>query len=98
MVARDASYTTQPLELLNALSFENPKKNLVLTGDIEADASDSPRDRNTDDVKDNGKVSAQSSPRIGTHGTSLESGAHPKSDGSEGCCPLTFVELWIYSK
>ncbi|KAL1193725.1 Brefeldin A-inhibited guanine nucleotide-exchange protein 5 [Cardamine amara subsp. amara] len=81
---RDASYTTQPLELLNALSFENPKKNVVLTGDIEADASDSPRDRSPDDIKDNGKVSAQSSPRIGTHGTSLESGTHPKSDGSEG--------------
>ncbi|EFH53532.1 predicted protein [Arabidopsis lyrata subsp. lyrata] len=82
---RDASYTTQPLELLNALSFDNPKKNLVLTGDIEADASDSPRvDRNPDDIKDNGKVSAQASPRIGTHGASVESGIPPKSDGSEG--------------
>ncbi|KAL9830993.1 Brefeldin A-inhibited guanine nucleotide-exchange protein 5 [Arabidopsis thaliana] len=82
---RDASYTTQPLELLNALSFDNPKKNLVLTGDIEADASDSPRvDRNPDDIKDNGKVSAQASPRIGTHGASLESGIPPKADGSEG--------------
>jgi guanine nucleotide-exchange factor len=82
---RDASYTTQPLELLNALSFDNPKKNLVLAGDIEADASDSPRvDRNPDDIKDNGKVSAQASPRIGTHGTSLESGIPPKADGSEG--------------
>ncbi|CAE6074869.1 unnamed protein product [Arabidopsis arenosa] len=82
---RDASYTTQPLELLNALSFDKPKKNLVLTGDIEADASDSPRvDRNLDDIKDNGKVSAHASPRIGTHGASVESGIPPKSDGAEG--------------
>jgi len=70
---------------LNALSFDNPKKNLVLAGDIEADASDSPLvDRNPDDIKDNGKVSAQASPRIGTHGASLESGIPPKADGSEG--------------
>ncbi|EOA23306.1 hypothetical protein CARUB_v10019080mg [Capsella rubella] len=72
---RDASYTTQPLELLNALSLDNPTTNLALTGDIEADASDSPRvDHNPDDIKDNGKVSAQASPRIGT----------PGADGSEG--------------
>lgn len=68
------------------MSFDNPKKNLVLTGDIEADASDSPRvDHNPDDIKDNGKVSAQASPRIGTHGASQESGIHPKSDVTEGC-------------
>ncbi|CAH2065526.1 unnamed protein product [Thlaspi arvense] len=79
---RDASYTTQPLELLNNLSFDNPKKNLVLTEDID-DASDSPRvDHNhPDDDKDTGKASAQASPRIGA---SQESGIQPKSDGSEG--------------
>lgn len=70
------------MELLNALSFDNPKKNLDLTGDVEADTSDFPRvDRNADD---NGKVSTQASPRIGTHGASLESEIQPKSDGSEG--------------
>ncbi|KAF2579185.1 hypothetical protein F2Q68_00004946 [Brassica cretica] len=79
---RDASYTTQPLELLNDLGFDNPNKNLVVTGDIEADATDSPRvDHNPDD---NGKGSAQASPRVGIHGASQESRIQPKDDGSEG--------------
>lgn len=72
------------------MSFDNPKKNIVLTGDIEADASDSPRvDRNPEDINDNGK---EASPRIGAHGASLESEIQPKSDVSEGCL-LTLVEL-----
>ncbi|KAJ0090390.1 hypothetical protein Patl1_13715 [Pistacia atlantica] len=36
---RDASYTTQPLELLNALGFENTK-NLVVIGDSEVNAGE----------------------------------------------------------
>ncbi|KAL0722489.1 hypothetical protein Bca4012_037088 [Brassica carinata] len=79
---RDASYTTQPLELLNALGLDNPNKNLVVTGDIEAVTTDSPRVNHSPD--DNGKGSAQSSPRVGIHGASQESGIQPKDDVSEG--------------
>ncbi|CAN6541337.1 unnamed protein product [Malus baccata var. baccata] len=40
---RDALYTTQPLELLNALGFENLKNNnKVLTGDLGVNSGDSP--------------------------------------------------------
>ncbi|KAM1178875.1 hypothetical protein ACFX13_018436 [Malus domestica] len=40
---RDALYTTQPLELLNALGFENLKNNnRVLTGDLGVNSGDSP--------------------------------------------------------
>lgn len=64
------------------MGFDNPNKNLVVTGDIEADATDSPRvDHNPDD---NGKGSAQASPRVGIHGASQESRIQPKDDGSEG--------------
>ncbi|XP_010520510.1 PREDICTED: brefeldin A-inhibited guanine nucleotide-exchange protein 5-like [Tarenaya hassleriana] len=74
---RDVSYTTQPVELLNALSFDSTKKNIVLTGNIEADASDVSIDSHPRDSKDNGNVSKQG-------GTSLLSGLQPNSDGSEG--------------
>lgn len=38
---RDVSYTTQPLELLNSLGFENSKKQTVLSKDSKAsDAKD----------------------------------------------------------
>lgn len=80
---RDASYTTQPLELLNDLGFDNPNKNLVVTGDIEADATASPRvDHNNPD--NNGKGSPQASPRVGTPGASQESVIQSKDDNTEG--------------
>ncbi|XP_031256027.1 brefeldin A-inhibited guanine nucleotide-exchange protein 5 isoform X3 [Pistacia vera] len=37
---RDASYTTQPLELLNALGFENTKNLTVVIGDSEVNAGE----------------------------------------------------------
>ncbi|KAL6010442.1 Brefeldin A-inhibited guanine nucleotide-exchange protein 5 [Asimina triloba] len=39
---RDAAYTTQPLELLNSLGFDNPKSHVVLTTGSAASGSDSP--------------------------------------------------------
>ncbi|KAI3719333.1 hypothetical protein L6452_20230 [Arctium lappa] len=39
---RDASYTTQPLELLNALGIESGKSRLVMARDLEVSANDSP--------------------------------------------------------
>lgn len=38
---RDASYTTQPLELLNALGIESGKSRLVMARDLEVSANDS---------------------------------------------------------
>ncbi|XP_057949137.1 brefeldin A-inhibited guanine nucleotide-exchange protein 5 isoform X2 [Malania oleifera] len=37
---RDASYTTQPLELLNDLGFEHPRNRTLLTRDTEVDTGD----------------------------------------------------------
>lgn len=39
---RDASYTTQPLELLNSLGFENSKNRKTLMKDVDTNKSDSP--------------------------------------------------------
>ncbi|XP_008242137.1 PREDICTED: brefeldin A-inhibited guanine nucleotide-exchange protein 5 [Prunus mume] len=60
---RDALYTTQPLELLNALGFENLKNNRALIGDLEVNSGDSPSiksdyegvDSRRFDVSDNGR-------------------------------------------
>lgn len=60
-----------------------------MTGDIEAESTDSPRVNHNPD--DNGKGSPQSSPRVGIHGASQESGIQPKEDVSEGFL-LNFVE------
>lgn len=88
MFIRDASYTTQPLELLN----ENPKNVTVVIRDSEVGAGEA--DNNQFGVSDNGKVSPLSSPTIGADGTprnlnrpfsldhNQESGLH--LDGSEG--------------
>lgn len=85
---RDASYTTQPLELLN----ENPKNVTVVIRDSEVGAGEA--DNNQFGVSDNGKVSPLSSPTIGADGTprnlntpfsldhNQEVGLH--LDGSEG--------------
>ncbi|KAF2285101.1 hypothetical protein GH714_037893 [Hevea brasiliensis] len=58
---RDASYTTQPLELLNAVSFENQKSPSVLVMDSEVITGDVADDRQFD-ISDNGKVSALAFP------------------------------------
>ncbi|KAK9213078.1 hypothetical protein WN943_002465 [Citrus x changshan-huyou] len=85
---RDASYTTQPLELLN----ENPKNVTVVIRDSEVGAGEA--DNNQFGVSDNGKVSTLSSPTIGADGTprnlntpfSLDHNqeAWLRLDGSEG--------------
>lgn len=58
---RDASYTTQPLELLNALGFEG---SMVLVTDSEVGT-----DNHQIDASDNGHVSPLPSPSISAHGT-----------------------------
>lgn len=85
---RDASYTTQPLELLN----ENPKNLTVVIRDSEVGVGEA--ENHQFGVSDNGKVSPLSSLHIGADGTpripntpfsldhNQESGLH--LDGSEG--------------
>lgn len=77
MTIRDASYTTQPLELLNALGFENPKNHPLLAGDSEINkgVSSSPTsvdniqvDNHQFDVSDNGKAYPMASPSIVSDG------------------------------
>ena len=76
--ARDASYTTQPLELLNALGFETPKNHIVLTRDFEVSTGDSPLlksvenepiDNHQRNVTDNGDTYSLASLNIGIDGT-----------------------------
>lgn len=42
ILSRDASYTTQPLELLNAFGYENPQNHTIVTGDVELTTGDTP--------------------------------------------------------
>ena len=65
--ARDASYTTQPLELLNALGFETPKNHGVLTRDFELSTGDSPSLKSVEN--DNGDTYSLASLNIGIDGT-----------------------------
>ncbi|XP_015888964.3 brefeldin A-inhibited guanine nucleotide-exchange protein 5 [Ziziphus jujuba] len=96
---RDASYTTQPLELLNALGFENLKNNGVLIRDSEIDVgySRSPKsvdyegvDNHQFDSSSDGKVPALASPGSSAPNaaTSIdhnqESGQQMNLDVSEG--------------
>ena len=78
MTNRDATYTTQPLELLNALGFENPKNHALLAGDSEISKGVSPSPKSVDniqvdnhqfDVTDNGKTYSLASPSIVSDGT-----------------------------
>ncbi|KAH8504679.1 hypothetical protein H0E87_012060 [Populus deltoides] len=85
---RDASYTTQPLELLNALGFEG---SMVLVTDSEVGT-----DNHQIDASDNGHVSPLPSPSISAHGTrgnpnamvlldhNQEFGLQSNLEGSEG--------------
>ncbi|KAF8388657.1 hypothetical protein HHK36_025337 [Tetracentron sinense] len=70
---RDASYTTQPLELLNSFGFENSKSHSVLTRDSEFNTGGSPSLRSVDngrvdnhqfDSGENGKIFHPSSSSI----------------------------------
>ncbi|OMO86408.1 SEC7-like protein [Corchorus olitorius] len=90
---RDASYTTQPLELLNALGLENPKNPSVLIRDLEVQTGG---EENQFDANDNGKLSPLASPSAGSDGSprnanasvsqdrNQEFGLQSNVDGSEG--------------
>ncbi|XP_058215944.1 brefeldin A-inhibited guanine nucleotide-exchange protein 5 isoform X3 [Rhododendron vialii] len=74
---RDASYTTQPVELLNALGFENSKNHSVSSRDFEISTSDVPSLKSDENeaighhqrmVNDVGDTYALASPDIGTDG------------------------------
>ncbi|XP_022935314.1 brefeldin A-inhibited guanine nucleotide-exchange protein 5-like isoform X2 [Cucurbita moschata] len=84
---RDASYTTQPLELLNALGFENPSHDEVNVVGGTSLKSVSPLEAKNlhFDVSDHRKVSPLPSPRvaeINTRNTINESGIQITSDES----------------
>lgn len=105
MAARDASYTTQPLELLNALSFENQKSPSVLvmdSGAITGDVADSRQF----DISDNGKLSALAVPSsaysVGENlnasvlpDNTQESGLQSNLDGSEGWSIKCFNDILL---
>lgn len=43
ILIRDASYTTQPLELLNTIGFGNAQNQTIVTRDLEANMGDTPK-------------------------------------------------------
>lgn len=100
MTNRDASYTTQPLELLNALGFENPKNHAALNRDSEINKEVSPYPKSVDTIQgDNHRFNfsdnGNSSPIV-SDGTiqninasvvvdhNQEMGSQTNTDGSEG--------------
>ncbi|WRX32521.1 Mon2 [Theobroma cacao] len=90
---RDASYTTQPLELLNTLGLENPKNPSILIRDLEVQTGG---EGYQFDASDNGKISPLASPSAGSDSSTRnsnasvsqyhnqESGLQSNPDGSEG--------------
>lgn len=83
LITRDASYTTQPLELLNALGFENLKNNGGLIRDLEVDLGDSTSvDNHQYDSSDNGAPRTPNATVLMDH--NQESGPQMNSDASEG--------------
>ncbi|KAL1806265.1 hypothetical protein ACET3Z_029333 [Daucus carota] len=45
---RDASYTTQPLELLNTIGFGNTRNQTIVTGDLDVNMGDTPKFTNAE--------------------------------------------------
>lgn len=43
ILIRDASYTTQPLELLNTIGFGNAQNQTIVTRDLEVKMGDTPK-------------------------------------------------------
>ncbi|KAI5415380.1 brefeldin A-inhibited guanine nucleotide-exchange protein 5 [Lathyrus oleraceus] len=89
---RDASYTTQPLELLNALSFENVRNHGGIITDSEANAGDSVTIKSIDneavvdhqlDTNSNGKLYSLSSSNANADGVE-DSVSQTNVDQSEG--------------
>ncbi|KAI3925688.1 hypothetical protein MKW92_017070 [Papaver armeniacum] len=64
---RDASYATQPVELLNSLRFDNTKSNMVLARGLEVNIDDNASGRHTDNghMDSPGRYFGQGSPGIG---------------------------------
>ena len=87
MIIRDASYTTQPLELLNALGFDSASLKSFDNEEV---------DGNTFDVRDSGNVHLLPSANTGRDATAgnlnaavqqdhfRESGSQINVNGSEG--------------
>lgn len=95
---RDASYTTQPLELLNDLDLENSRHSSLLTRNLELNSGDQPSgisrdsgvlDANLHTSIDNGHVAddgaAQSPTVAGRMGHNQGPGRPTELEGSEGC-------------
>lgn len=92
MISRDASYTTQPLELLNVLSFENLRNHGSIISDSEGNAGDSGTTRSIDnevigdhqlDVNSNEKLSPLASSNTNADGVE-DSVSQTIVDQSEG--------------
>lgn len=87
---RDASYTTQPVELLNSLGFDSSKNQLGSTRDSEVDMGESPSLRSVRksenhefDSRENGRLFGQAAP----HTDNGSPGKHPSAsfvEESEG--------------
>lgn len=92
MISRDASYTTQPLELLNVLSFENLRNHGSIISDSEGNTGDSGTTRSIDnevigdhqlDVNSNEKLSPLASSNTNADGVE-DSVSQTIVDQSEG--------------
>lgn len=83
---RDASYTTQPLELLNSLGFDGSKSQLGLARDSEVDMGESPSRRSVRKSEnhqfnngENGRLFGQAAP----HTVNDSPGKHPSTSALE---------------
>lgn len=79
-MSRDASYTTQPLELLNDLGFDNSKHHKVFTRVSDATSGLNPSvsdgsnssDNHHNNVYENGDTVGMMSPNANTDGNALD--------------------------
>ncbi|MBA0865974.1 hypothetical protein Goshw_016788 [Gossypium schwendimanii] len=74
---RDASYTTQPLELLNELGLENPMNPSIALGDLKVHTSGEVRQF---DSTDNGKISPLASLSSGNNSSTRDTNASLSQD------------------
>lgn len=84
---RDATYTTQPLELLNDLDFEKSRNKSMLTRNLDVTSSDQPSQTSSGsgrfDIVDNGNTNASVS--TSADGDGSQKIGHPMEvEGSEG--------------
>lgn len=92
---RDASYTTQPLELLNNLGFENTKHHNILIRDLDSPSrvpAGSYLSNHHDTVYENGSiVGRDASVNEIPLDSNLEIVRPMDMEGSEGLCLLFFL-------